>query len=768
MSDQIPFSTLPFPLTLRARLTQFDARRETLHSVSTSLDVAAGDAKVELAGASWTLRWRMRLIDDRPGTVDVMLEAQIDAGRSERTSMSVDLTPPDWGTDRYVVLPGAVYGGNRFDVRPQGYPPMFDPADARPDVPVLITDVARLNVQPGEPSRLQLPSHDLATPALGVFDPTRQAGLWLLTGQRTRVGPYGFEINESPDRSRAVLSVNAPCVRAGRRAWATWSDPVPDWEAGTAASTLMWRVRVHSFNCASLPAFFERFAAVRKEYVPSEPRFDCAPFSACQPILHLKQNRTHWHEAPGFYGDVTADGRPGWQLGWVGSLVGSFPLLAAGDELSVTRAVRTLDWAVTTQTDCGLLRAMYKDGRWVGDGFGKPGTERFAMVRKEADALYFGLKHLAWLQHTGRGEQVKPAWRDMFERLADALALLWRRDGQFGQFLDDQTGQIAVGNSTAGALAIGAIAVAGQFFGRPDLIETARDAGNAYHDRWTARGITTGGPGEILACPDSESAMGLVESFVALHEVTGDRHWLTFAAHAADQLASWVVSYDFEFPPESDLGRLRARATGTVIANSQNKHSAPGLCTFSGDALLKLFRATGEGRHLELLRDIAATLPQYMSRADRVVGTGDPGLICERVNLSDWEGDHRVGHVPPWSCWCEAALMLTCLEVPGVYVQPDTAYVLALDNIEARLVGRDLATQAVIVELCNNTPLDAAAINVMVETRDAASAEALGMAWQPKHFAPVAVPAGGVRWIRCSAAGGCHPVEMNALLQPLT
>jgi hypothetical protein len=148
-----------------------------------------------------------------------------------------------------------------------------------------------------------------------------------------------------------------------------------------------------------------------------------------------------------------------------------------------------------------------------------------------------------------------------------------------------------------------------------------------------------------------------------------------------------------------------------------------------------------------------------MSRADRVVGTSPPGLVCERVNLSDWEGDHRVGHVPPWSCWCEATLMLTCVEVPGVYVQPDTGYVLALDNIHATLIRHDPAAQEAVVELRNHTPLDATAVNVMVETRAVASDSVLGLAWQPSRFVPVRVPAGGVLWIRCTGTGARGGIE---------
>jgi hypothetical protein len=156
--------------------------------------------------------------------------------------------------------------------------------------------------------------------------------------------------------------------------------------------------------------------------------------------------------------------------------------------------------------------------------------------------------------------------------------------------------------------------------------------------------------------------------------------------------------------------------------------------------LFRLFRATGEVRHLELLQDIAGTLPQFLSRPDRVVGTSPPGIICERVNLSDWEGDHRVGNVPPWSCWCESALLLTCADVPGVYVQPDAGYALAIDNIQVLVLGE--TSEALELVLLNRTPLDAA-VSVMSEPSTTAASERVTPASRTSSTRTVHVPAGG-------------------------
>ena len=139
----------------------------------------------------------------------------------------------------------------------------------------------------------------------------------------------------------------------------------------------------------------------------------------------------------------------------------------------------------------------------------------------------------------------------------------------------------------------------------------------------------------------------------------------------ARQFSTWVVGYDFKFPPRSTFGKAGIRTTGSVYANTQNKHSAPGLCTFSGLGLLKLFRATGDRFHLDLLRDIALGLPQYLPHPLKPLGDAKPGWMCERVNLTDWEGPERIGETLKMTTWAETSLMLTTIEIPGLYVQPD-------------------------------------------------------------------------------------------------
>ena len=145
-----------------------------------------------------------------------------------------------------------------------------------------------------------------------------------------------------------------------------------------------------------------------------------------------------------------------------------------------------------------------------------------------------------------------------------------------------------------------------------------------------------------------------------------------------------MVAYDYRFPAGSKLGKMGVHATGSVWASVQNKHSAPGLCTLSPLALFKLFRYTGDERFLKLMRDIARFIPQVASYPERPMPTDkgrtlSPSEICE--------------HIYGASTWPEIAMMLTWLDIPGIYVDPAEGIVCVSDHVTAWLEGNELVIE---------------------------------------------------------------------------
>jgi len=319
------------------------------------------------------------------------------------------------------------------------------------------------------------------------------------------------------------------------------------------------------------------------------------------------------------------------------------------------------------------------------------------------------------------------------------LVALWEKYGQLGQFVNAETGEIVVGGSTAGALAPAALCAAYEITRKAHYLECARQIARFFYRTATMRGLTCGGPGEILQAPDSESAAALLESFTVLYETDQTKDWLHMACDAAHQLASWVVPYDYAFPQDSRLERRGVFAAGSVWANVQNKHSAPGMCTLSPISYLKLYRATGNENYLRIMSEIARFMPQTASTPENPMYTTKnemmlPGEICERVNTSDWEGTHNVGDsIFGSASWPEVSLMLTWSEVPGVYAIPERGVLCVSDHVNAHMEGGSI--------IIDNPTIYPARVKVLIETEEDLSAP-LGLCWQ-KRFRIVEIPAGG-------------------------
>ncbi len=677
---------------------------------------SAGGTKLSTAeGGTWQISVTPTRLNGKNDGAEIAVN-WLHQGKSSQTAAEVRFEFSQWSASTYVLVPGAVYKGNRFAAHKSSYPPCWSKLSERgPNTPTLISDVPRLSVGSG-PSAIHLLAGDAATPAVGLYDPLLKQGCLILTEQRTLFGETSIHVEEAEDRRSAVVAFRAPGVRPLTKydmcSTETLSpDRGADFQDGDQISMSF---HFYTFPCASVNSLFEVLAETRKALAGASKFPLSLPFSAAWAIQEEKYNALNWKEAYGYYAVGTVDMKhQDWQIGWVGGGMSSYALLLEGSRESVHRAISTVDFIFSAQTTAGLFPGVFYNGRWYGDEFnddpGREAPERWHIVRKSADALYFLVKHFIALNKRYPDYRLPESWLAGTRKLADRFLRLWHTYGQFGQWVDVESGEMLVGGSAGGAMAIGGLALCGCYLEDETYLAAAREAGDYYYRQYTAEGITTGGPGEILQCPDSESAFALLESFIVLYETTGESRWLGKAEEAARQGISWCVSYDFVFPESSTFQQLDMRTTGSVIANVQNKHSAPGICTLSGDSLFKLFRATGNPLYLEQLKDTAQHLPQYLSRQDRPIKGWDgkelpSGYMSERVNMSDWEGTNLIGEVLPLSCWCEVSNMLTYAEVPGIYVQPDTGFLWVADHVECSLQQEE---GVITLQIENNTTFPA-------------------------------------------------------------
>lgn len=691
--------------SLGVRLNQYDPDRFNLLINQAKASLMDGSAELQLAGSKWVVSLEATPIS--PDELECIVTFHCVAGILMDASVEVVFEIADWSVDHYVLMPAAVYDGNRFPSRRIPYSPkLWFKDDIGKDKPIIVTEIPKLNEGDG-PSRIQERSGSMALPSLGFHHRGIGRGILLVTDQGNALGDYGIGIEENRQRDKATVSITSPIVRELYNYricdMRHPSEDIPgNFKEGDVVKIAF---RVHGFSGSELQSLFDKYAEIRKPTPTS--RLDRIPFSACFTLQEEKFNQDNFVPDHGYYSvGLRQNFLQDWQIGWTGGMISTYPLLFAGNQQTRENVLRNFDWLFPNGIspsgffwDCGA-----NGTEWIGGDIRKPHTGNWHLIRKSADAVYFILKQFSLMEKIGI--EVKPVWQDGTRGVCDSLVRLWRNHGQFGQFVDSISGEICVGGSTSAAIAPAALVLAADWFGDEAYLEVALQSAEHFYQNFTVRGLSCGGPGDALQNPDSESWFALIESYMAIYDATGESEWLERAAQASRQFSTWVVSYDFNFPSESLLGRSGILSTGSVYANTQNKHSAPGLCTFSGLGLLKLFRATGDRFHLDLLHDIAHGLPQYLPHPLKPLGDARPGHMCERVNMTDWEGPERIGETLGMSTWAETSLMLTTIEIPGLYVRPDLGLVVAFDHITAEVL-EDGPTE-LKVRLKNPTILPAA------------------------------------------------------------
>lgn len=674
-------------------------------------------------------------IDEGNGTTShewrfVARQDMTDAG------VAVGFDRASWTSDNYVMLPSAVYGGNRQRIVSRDYATGYDRSDYyRKNLALTSNPIPQLSPEFGAVSRLELTACNTATPAFVILDRHNRRGSILLTDQGMPAGDeirdFGLIVEETPDRSGASFIVSAPGVRELKPEFIGFSDSPDRGMTFHKGDTVTIRVRSIDFACDDVPDLLLRFMAERK----NQPGGSGRDVRNLMPMSHVRQvmmkdidRRYRADSIVEFYCPENAD----WiSYGWVGGLMNTFPALAEGYEEHRRRVVNTFDFGLSHGG--GASGYFYDVVGADGDVVRRDASERIpeiGLTRKNADMLYWMVKQLMLMDRQGHRSEIKPEWEARVKRLADAFVDTWRRHATWGNYINVETGDIAVYNTTGGAMAPAGLALASVYFDNPEYLTVAREGAKAMYDEFALKGFTSGGCGDILQNADSETSVALLTSMITLYELTGEEPYLASAEVLAALCSSWTVSYDYVLPPETPLAQLEANLTGAVWASTQNKHGAPGFCTQSGDALFKLYRATGNRLYAALLRDVIHAHAE---------GIHPSGFITERLTYCDADsrgtrGDGSHGGTG----WNETNGAMMAIEIPGIYVRKDIGEYFVFDHVEVTDFNKK--KDAIEMTLRNPTAYDAA-VTVLVE--DAAdAAKPLGDNRFTEWTRRVTVPAG--------------------------
>lgn len=604
-----------------------------------------------------------------------------------------------WTSDNYVMIPSSVYNGNRQRIVNREYATGLDKTDyKRKDLALTSNPIPQLSPEFGGKSRLEVNVSNTATPAIAILERSKQNGLLLLTDQgidwNNQLLDHALIIEETPDRSIASFVISAPGVRERKPEFIGFSESPDRGIEVKKGDEIVIRVTEVAFPCRDVPQLLTRFMKDRKMHTKIEAPRNLMPMSEVfSRMVRNIDDRYYKGEQWEYYCPENAN----WMsYGWIGGLMNTYPMIALKDAEHLQKVKNTFNFA--------LPRAKGESGYYYdilaadGEPMKRDASAlnpRIGLTRKNSDILYWMVKQFMLLEKLGKANEIDPAWEEDVRKLADAFVNTWKREGTWGNYIDVESGEVAVYNTTGGAMTVAGLALSSVYYNNPEYLETARQAASHYYADFSLLGFTSGGCGDILQNADSETAIALLTSLMTLYETTGKEEYLKQSADLANLCATWTVSFPYRLPEDTPLAKLGANLTGAVWASTQNKHGAPGFCTQSGDAIFKLYRSTGETLYAELLRDVIHAHAE---------GIQPNGKITERLTYCDADsrGSRGDGGQTGWN---ETNGALMALEIPGIYLRTDLGSLYVFDHVEAKIVKQD--NKQLVLQITNPTAYDA-------------------------------------------------------------
>lgn len=618
----------------------------------------------------------------------------------------------NWTSDNFVMIPAVVYNGNRQRIVNREYATGLDKSDYfRKDLALTSNPIPQLSPEYGAKSRLEVNVSNTSTPMMAYLNRKTSKATFLFTDQgiawKNEIKDHAFIVEETPDRQVASFVISAPGVRERKPEFIGFSASPDRGVTVAKGDEISIRVTKVDFQSQDVTTLYTHFMKERKNHVVEAKPRNLIPMS--QVLNFMTKNideRYYVGEGVEFYCPENAN----WMsYGWVGGLMNTYPMLALGDQDHYQKVKNTFDFALPVgRGKSGYFydvveankKVLYRDGAKANPGIG--------LTRKNADILFWMVKQFMLLEKQGKTAAIADEWKVEVKRLAEALVKTWRDEGTWGNYIDVESGKVAAYNTTGGAMAVGGLALASVYFAEPHYMEVAQQAAADYYDNFSLVGFTSGACGDILQNADSETAIALTTSMMTLFEITGDKKYLAQTKQLADYTASWTVSFPYQLPANTPLGKLGANLTGAIWASTQNKHGAPGFCTQSGDVLFKLYRATGDQLYADFMRDVIHAHAE---------GIQPNGKITERLTYCDADsrGSRGDGGQTGWN---ETNGAMMALEIPGLYIRKDLGTVYAFDHVEIKEIKK--TKSGMVLTVYNPTAFEA---TVTILAEDAAAAE---------------------------------------------
>lgn len=528
------------------------------------------------------------------------------------------------GEDRFTLIPGIYYDGNYHEYQK--------------DIPVIHLP---------EKPRFAASLSAAAFPAVLVKNGSR--GYHYSVSPTSLAGWNGIAL----DAEKETLTIYAPAREENyylHTRFSPFHRPAYTWEPNTVVCVRFSR---EEFSCESVPDLMDyhwekairsaRYPAINSPKLPEEEAADmvrdwvfrkhCVITDKGEPMIlnAFTDLEKEWPHA-------------GWaewniMIGWCCGTMTALPLLKYGGKYR-DFAVKFIDFLATHgNSPSGVKYSVYDGNAWM-DRNHPEFHLGYNHCRFYSDYLYYLGKAIRFEKEANGTDH--PVWEAEFKKGLEILVDLWEREKDFGMYWDVEGERIMLirHGTCAGAFSLLALAEGSiQYPENTRIVECFRQACGCYYEKFVLTGRSFAGPIDIWEADDSESIAALSDALVQQVQLFGGEESLKMALDAAKLFATWCVNYKPAFPGGSTLEGINV--CGGVLANVQNRHIGPGICTNSARFVYDLGKITGDKRWTELYLRIKAAAINCVSAYDGEFcgNTFDQnfakGMLSEQINMTN-------------------------------------------------------------------------------------------------------------------------------------
>lgn len=397
-----------------------------------------------------------------------------------------------------------------------------------------------------------------------------------------------------------------------------------------------------AFDEGDLWTIYDYYRAFREHYRKGlEKRvYESMKSSFKTKTVHIND----WYNEEKGYLLHCAEARDQLLISWIGGIPAGYGILLMSDLLKdeglSEKSIKTIDFIVNNSlSPSGFSYNWYQNGEWSYMGVAShPQYRKGIPARVVSESTFYLLK--AYQYELGKGKEY-PGWLKHAISNLNAIVTVWNKSGEFGYEYSDKIPTIVQGDTPAGVLWIGALALGYEVTGKKEYLEVAEKAADYYYTHFLSKGLLYGGELDQDYSPDTSSSAQAMAAYCTLYETTRNEKYLTYAKKAADIYSTYIVGYNLLFDSysindQSIAGQKGWTSLGLSTSGTRNNHITSGCWPGFTEYLVDIYDKTGDVYYLHLASDqYQASLEGYARSEDDIVNVAGMGKVKTGYGF-DW------------------------------------------------------------------------------------------------------------------------------------